>query len=72
MILTSPHPALHHDTQAEAKSQEGRRLTQGTQSYLNQIHGQDQNPQAHGVHPPSSPHPIFCCPEEKPEIKIHI
>lgn len=29
-------------------------------------------PRPMGCTPPSSPHPIFCCPEEKPEIKIHI
>lgn len=29
-------------------------------------------PRPMGCTPPSSPDPIFCCPEEKPEIKIHI
>lgn len=59
VILTSPHSALHRDTQAEAKSQEGRRVTQGTLSCLNQRHSQDQNPQVHGVHPTLLPTPNF-------------
>lgn len=28
-------------------------------------------PKPMGCTPPCSPHPTFCCPEEKPEIKIH-